>query len=658
MKPVWFTELGFPSVDGCANQPNVFYDPSSKESYFPRGSRARINFQAQREALNASLDYLQARNKTEGKADLVPKSFVWCWDARPFSFWPDLDGVWKDSKLWATGHWVNGKLGNSTLGAIVGELLELSGLEKQDFDVTRLTDTVEGYIINQGMTVRAAIEQLQAAYFFDIVETDGILKCVSRGKVLSDIAVSQDDLIPNNKNGIADIIEIARAQELELPRTVNVSYIDRPFNYDPVNQSSQRQTVKAVEQVMLNLPLVMSSTQAKKIADVTLYGAWKERVSYSFILPPKYAKLEPTDVISIETDSAAHQMRIVKTDIERNGLMRVAAVAEDSSSYDFDSSTNKTNSKTQIPELVTETIIEILDLPPLSDDISSNQALIKIAVCGNGDNWNGAAIYVATSNEKEFVPLTVISDSATMGVTISDLKPGISVTFDESNAVDVILFSGELYNVTESSILNGANLALIGDELIQFQNAELIGDSKYRLSKLLRGRYGTESKIEHHESGTRFVLITPCLFSYNIPSNMIGRTISFKAVSYGQHLEEVAENEFTIQGNYRKPLSPVHIVGNRDYNGNLNIRWIRRARFDNDWRDFVDVPLDESSEKYQVEILNGNEVLRTLETSTTSVTYLITDQATDFNNIPEKITIRIYQLSALVGRGHLATTVI
>ncbi|MCC8483962.1 MAG: glycoside hydrolase TIM-barrel-like domain-containing protein [Rickettsia endosymbiont of Labidopullus appendiculatus] len=33
MKPIWFTEFGFPSVDGCSNQPNVFYDPSSCEEW-------------------------------------------------------------------------------------------------------------------------------------------------------------------------------------------------------------------------------------------------------------------------------------------------------------------------------------------------------------------------------------------------------------------------------------------------------------------------------------------------------------------------------------------------------------------------------------------------------------------------------------------------
>lgn len=55
MKPVWFTEFGFPAVDGCANQPNVFYDPSSSESFFPRDSKGRVDLKAQREALTATI---------------------------------------------------------------------------------------------------------------------------------------------------------------------------------------------------------------------------------------------------------------------------------------------------------------------------------------------------------------------------------------------------------------------------------------------------------------------------------------------------------------------------------------------------------------------------------------------------------------------------
>ena len=34
-KPIWFTELGCPAVDKGTNQPNVFHDPKSSESFFP-----------------------------------------------------------------------------------------------------------------------------------------------------------------------------------------------------------------------------------------------------------------------------------------------------------------------------------------------------------------------------------------------------------------------------------------------------------------------------------------------------------------------------------------------------------------------------------------------------------------------------------------------
>ena len=300
MKPVWFTEFGFPSVDGCTNQPNVFYDPSSSESFFPRASKGRVDFQAQRVAIDATLDYLEARRLETGNANLVPRRFIWTWDARPFSFWPDLEGVWQDSILWATGHWVNGKLGASTLGAVVAELLQAAGLTPSDYDVTRLTASLEGFILQQPITVRNAIEQLTSAFFFDIVESDGILKCVPRGSA-SVKSIPEDDLIPSTKSGVQDVLEINYAQELELPQRVNVTYLDRPFNYDPVTQVSQRQVVRAVDQVTINLPIVMGATQAKQVADITLYGTWKERLSFSLTVPPKYIEVSPKVAIAIST---------------------------------------------------------------------------------------------------------------------------------------------------------------------------------------------------------------------------------------------------------------------------------------------------------------------------------------------------------------------
>jgi len=660
MKPVWFTEFGFPSVDSCANQPNVFFDPTSSESFFPRGSKGRIDFQAQREALNATLDYLDTREQISGNTGLVARRFIWTWDARPFSFWPDLEGVWQDSVLWNTGHWVQGKLGNSTLGAIVAELFQAAGLSASDYDVTRLTDTVEGFILSSPITVRNALEYLTTSFFFDVVESDGILKCVPRGNE-SVKSISEDDLIPSKKKDVQDVLEIVRAQELELPQRVNVTYIDRPFNYDPVTQTSQRQVVKAVDQVTMNLPIVMGATQAKKIADVTLYSAWKERTSFALKLPPQYVRIEPTDVITVTVLGVAHEMRVQKTDMEANGVMKISAIAEDISSYDFYTAAGETAKNLTPPVLVPDTIAQFIDAPPLPTD-TLNQGLLRIGVAADGANWNGAAIYRSDDGGEAggntFNVLAGLDGAATFGTITTNLPDGSFKSWDLVNEVEVVLTSGSLASVSELAVLNGANAALIGGEMVQFQNAVLIGESTYKLTKLLRGRQGTEWAIGSHVVGERFVMITPALYTTAIANNLIGRELFYKTVSVGNSLGNTSETSFTYLGNNLKPFSPVHVSGSRDGSANLTINWIRRSRVDGEWRDGVGIPLGEESEAYEVDILNGSNVVRTIEITSPTAAYSAADQTTDFGSTQSSVDVNIYQMSAVVGRGYATSATI
>jgi hypothetical protein len=96
----------------------------------------------------------------------------------------------------------------------------------------------------------------------------------------------------------------------------------------------------------------------------------------------------------------------------------------------------------------------------------------------------------------------------------------------------------------------------------------------------------------------------------------------------------------------------VHLRGSRNSGGDLTITWIRRTRFSGEWRDLVDVPLNESSEAYEVDVLDGTgQVIRTLSSSSPSVTYSAADQTTDFGMPQSVVEVAIYQLSAAVGRG-------
>lgn len=58
------------------------------------------------------------------------------------------------------------------LSTIVTDICERVELAAGDIDVTELTDNVEGYTIAQQMSARAALDGLQAAFFFDAVESN------------------------------------------------------------------------------------------------------------------------------------------------------------------------------------------------------------------------------------------------------------------------------------------------------------------------------------------------------------------------------------------------------------------------------------------------------------------------------------------------------
>jgi len=89
--------------------------------------------------------------------------------------------------------------------------------------------------------------------------------------------------------------------------------------------------------------------------------------------------------------------------------------------------------------------------------------------------------------------------------------------------------------------------------------------------------------------------------------------------------------------------------------GDVTIRWTRRSRAlaADSWGG-LEVPLAEELEAYEVEILDGATVKRVLSATTTSAVYTAAWQTADWGATlgpGDALDIRIFQLSALVGRG-------
>lgn len=646
MKPLWFTELGFPSVDGTTNQPNVFYDPKSVDGFYPRGSFGQVDFAAQRQALNASLDFLAAQNAVE--PNLVPVAVIWTWDARPYPFWPDLQTVWSDYQDWKTGHWIEGKVGLSNLGQVVSALCAKVGLGPSQIDVTRLNQTINGYAITNRQTVRACLEELASAFFFDMTESDGFVKFIKRGGLASaTIDISQ--LIPAENSG--DALTITRMQELDLPREVDIVYLSRTQNYETGTQVAQRQTTNAVDYTTLSVNIVFTDEEAKSVADVALYTQWAGRTSFNFTLPPQYAQLEPTDIIQITSGAITYAMRLTGTKLTRNGQQDVTAVSEDVSAYQFYTPPASSQNTAIVPVTVSNSQLALLDLPAFPTDAVTDSYL-RYFVAGLGTNWSGAAIYRSDDGGGQYAVMQSVTAEATLGSVLNNVAAGSVATWDDITKIDVILIFGQLASTTDLAVLNGANVCVVGNEVIQFGTATLIGDSQYELSHLLRGRLGTDWAVNSHTAGETFVQLDNTMQETAIAPSSFGIQKSYKPVSIGNTLANTAAQTFTYNGVALKPYSPVQIAGVRDGSGNLTINWLRRTRLGGDWRDGVDVPLSEESERYEIDIMSGVTVKRTITGLTTpTASYTAAQQVTDFGAAQSSITVNIYQLSAKVGRG-------
>jgi len=204
-------------------------------------------------------------------------------------------------------------------------------------------------------------------------------------------------------------------------------------------------------------------------------------------------------------------------------------------------------------------------------------------------------------------------------------------------------------------VLNGANAALLGSEILQFKTATLVAPGQYRLSGLLRGRLGTEWAVGTHAIGDRFVLLDGRLSRKPVSGSITGLPRLYKAVTFGSTLSGATAQSFTYNAVALKPYSPASVAAMRDGSANIMLSWKRRTRIGGDWQDHVDVPLGEESEQYEVDILDGSDVVRTIRGLTSAAaSYTAAQQVSDFGGTQASLTVRVYQLSAQVGRGYAA----
>ena len=659
-KPFWFLEIGCPAVDKGTNQPNVFVDPKSSESFFPHFSNRSRDDAIQRRAIEAMFEAFDLTRpfaipeinplSTVYDAPMVDLSrmHVYCWDARPWPAFPHFSDVWADGENWRLGHWINGRATAVSLAGLVEAILTRYGVV--DFDTSELAGLVPGYILDRTMSARQALEPLELAYFFDSLETGGGISFRHRGAAPTLATLTDDNLVETRPG--APLRRLVRAQETELPQVSKIHYIASTGNFHQSVAEARRLSGLSTRTAAASLPIVLDHEHAGAIAETVLHEAWSLRERAAFHLPPSALALEPGDLLILQTAPGIAELLRINT-ISDSTTRRIEARRIDPRLYP-QAPTPVRNEGIAPPPALGQPQVLLLDLPRL-DEAHSEHALYAAA---SQKPWPGAIAVLNSRDETGFTLKGLLSQPATTGVTLSPLGLGQPWRLDYSANLEIELDRGELVSATEQAFLAGANSAALETtpgvwELLQFRTAALIAPHTYRLSGLLRGQFGSELAAQPCSAGARLVLIDSAVRPLETSLEDVGIAFHWLA---GPAARDIGDADYiplahTIAGRGLKPLSPVHARGSRDTEGNLSISFIRRTRTGGDSWDGIDVPLGEAIEAYQIDILDGATVTRTFTVGTPGVIYTAADQTTDFGSPQSAISLRIAQLSQRLGPG-------
>ncbi|WP_255571964.1 phage tail protein [Celeribacter sp. PS-C1] len=652
----WVDELGCAAIDKGTNEPNKFLDAKSSESALPAYSNGRRDDFIQLQYIRAMTGYWgeDENNPTsevyDGPMIDMTRAHVWAWDARPYPAFPSVTAVWSDGDSYAKGHWLNGRSTARSVADVVTEICVRSGVK--EIDTTELWGVLRGYNVNDIAGARSALQPLMLAYGFEAVEREGQLIFRSRdGK--SQLTLADTDFAVSDE--LDGLFERVRAPEAEVAGRVQLTFVDADGDYAARSEEAifPDEASRLVSQS--ELPLALTRAEGRQIVERWLSEARIARDTARFSLSPSLMSYGAGDVISVETEEGTLRYRVDHATLGQQ--QQIEAVRVEQEVYE--------------PSDMVEEIIEakafsapvpvyplFLDLPLLTGDEVPYTP--HIAVTANP--WPGSAAVYASASDSGYTLNTLVPSWATIGVTQTALdaaKPGL---WDRGSVLRVKLTRGELSSVDPLDVLNGANVAAIGDgtssnwEVFQFANAEIVGENTYDISLRLRGQAGTDGldtgdKTQSWPAGSRFVLIDTTLRQLDLPQSSRGLARHYRIGPSNRAYDDTSFSHYVeaFDGIGLRPYAPAHLQAVPTGTGGTAVSWVRRTRIDGDsWQSF-EVPLGESYELYLVRVIKDGAILREVTTGSTSWTYTASQKTSD--GLTGAYEIHVAQMSESFGAG-------
>jgi hypothetical protein len=570
-------------------------------------------------------------------------------------------------------------------------------------DISGLTtdEEITGYMVENPTAGKDILSELSDVFQFDVVESDNILKFVSRGKDPVKV-ITQEDLgvVETDFGGENEYYTETRQQEIELPERCVVEYVDPLQKYETGNQSFKRplrplSVMGSSERLDVTLNMAMTPLRAKTLAQRILFAAWGERTKHEYMLPPDYLMLDPSDVMEVRLDNGETLLdRITDIEIGADLSMKLNTVSQHASHYNLTTTVGAGGGVISLPYTPPPNAkVGVFDTPYLWDvDAETNPSFYEFywAAMATGLGYNGGSISSRRDDSDNAETEGFSKVDAIWGYCVTPVPPPPSGRTEITDTTTVLELAmgfdwnaGEEPRYTWESIEDANwpstnNMIIIGDEVMLFKNVEVLENGNVKISHLIRGYRGSGVAAFNHDPGT-FNLEVPHAYlkldSWVIVTNTSVHDADHPIadlnvkhrymISTGTWLPNwLAANNKITTGATRKPFQVGDIE--RSQSGtDLTIKFSRATRFAGDFKNGTSVvPVNEQYEKYEVYFLKAaydkatwdpeNTALYWNKTELTDVTSVTLNSATltaAGKTNKSDIYLVIYQLSDQVGRG-------
>lgn len=526
------------------------------------------------------------------------------------------------------------------LATIVADLCFRKGLSGTEIDVSQLTDTVMGFTVATATSAADAINALAPAYSFDEAEWDGRIRFIKRGQP-AEAALSDADAFDSDSGRVVE----TRAQELELPRKMTLSYMDVAANYAVTTQTAERYSVSVASSGtdQVSLTAVMDADKAAQTADILLKDQWSAvNGTLALSVGDEFSVLVPTDVLYLTYGEAVFRCRAVEVE-NADGIVKINLQQDNAGAYS--SSVVGVQPRPPVegnPSVFGPTFAEVMNLPALRDQ--DDQVGLYLAACGPVGTWRGAQVAVSVDAGATWRDVLQLTQSATMGVLNGPLAIWSEHIPDTAHTIDVVLTDGDFESTAQAQMFTGANPLCVGDEILQFQTQTLTDPGEYMLGGVLfRGRKNTDPAT--WPTGTRLVDLNDVYF-LSLDRSYIGQMLTFRFTTFGTDVQygTIRSIDFTTPKSAQE-WSPTNVRSDRATDESLSLEWSPRHRLGT-----ARTPYASSSfTGYRLVFTNGT-VARTFDTSSQSFAYSAVDQTADFGSAGP-LTVTLYAVNSIIGPG-------